>query len=139
MASAKGRKQDFCQQKSFFGLNSYHISPEDVLKVKGAALKKMGRLFRAWKVKLWTKYVADKKKTPIVTGALAKVEAHWDQFVKNNESDEAQRRSKINKINAEKHKIFHTMGTGGYMSASPKWDALEKEMMDRGVIPVTIY
>ena len=123
---------------SYFTLPDW-LTPEDVLKVKGAALKKMGRLFRAWKVKLWTKYVADKKKTPIFTGALAKVEAHWDQFVKNNESDEAQRRSKINKINAEKHKIFHTMGTGGYMSASPKWDALEKEMMDRGVIPVTIY
>src|ERR1043165_6411752 len=31
------------------------------------------------------------------------------------------------------------MGTGGYMSASPKWDALDKEMIDRGVTPVTIY
>src|SRR3954470_5497280 len=99
----------------------------------------MGRLFRAWKVKLWTKYVADKKKTPIFTRALAKVEAHWDQFVKNNESDEAKLRSEINKINAEKHKVFHTMGTGGYKSASPKWDAFEKKLIAAGVTPVTIY
>src|ERR1043165_2561767 len=102
-------------------------------------LKKMGELFRAWKVKLWSKYVTNNKKTPIFTGALAKVEAHWDQFVKNNESDEAKLRSEINKINVEKHKVFHTMGTGGYMSASPKWDALEKEMMDREGLSVTIY
>src|SRR3954462_10558977 len=97
-------------------------TPDDVLKVKHATLKKMGKQFRAWKVKLWTKYVADKKKTPIFIGALAKVEAHWDQFVKNNESNEAILRSKINKSNAENHKIFHTMGIGGYKYASPKWD-----------------
>src|SRR3954470_8266073 len=99
----------------------------------------MGQLFRAWKVKLWTKYIADKKKTPIFTGALAKVEAHWDQFVKNNESDEAILRSIINKSNAENHKIFHTMGTGGYKSAAPKWDAFEKNLLDAGVTPVTMY
>src|ERR1041385_5658461 len=99
----------------------------------------MGELFRSWKVKLWSKYIANNKKTPIFTGALAKVQAHWDQFVENNESDEAKLRSEINKINAEKHKLFHTMGTGGYKSASPKWDAFEKKLIDAGVTPVTIY
>src|ERR1041385_938770 len=99
----------------------------------------MGELFRSWKVKLWSKYVANNKKTPIFTGALAKVEAHWDQFVENNESDEAKLRSEINKINAEKHKLFHTMGTCGYKSASPKWEAFEKKLIAAGVTPVTIY
>src|ERR1041385_7334924 len=99
----------------------------------------MGELFRSWKVKLWSKYIANNKKTPIFTGALAKVQAHWDQFVENNESDEAKLRSEINKINAEKHKLFHTMGTGGYKSASPKWDAFEKKLIAAGVTPVTIY
>ena len=46
---------------------------------------------------------------------------------------------KINKINAEKHKLFHTMGTGGYKSASPKWDEFEKKPIAAGVTPVTIY
>src|SRR4051812_23294964 len=31
------------------------------------------------------------------------------------------------------------MGTGGYKSASSKWDAFEKKMLDAGVTPVTIY
>ena len=83
-------------------------------------------------VKLWSKYVADKKKTPIFTGSLAKVEAHWDKFVENNESEESKLRSEINKKNAGKKKVSHTMGTGGYKSASPKWDAFEQNCLLQG-------
>ena len=38
-----------------------------------------------------------------------------------------------------KKKVYHTMGTGGYKSAAPKWDAFEKKLLDAGVTPVTIF
>ena len=67
-----------------------------------AALKKMAIQFQTWKKKTWDKYVADDKKTPKFTGALVKLQDHWDLFVEQKESEEAKRRSAINKANAQK-------------------------------------
>ena len=67
-----------------------------------------------------------------------KVKDHWDLFVQHKESDEAKRRSAINKANAAQKKVYHTMGPGGYKSAEPKWDAFEKKLMAAGVTPVTL-
>ena len=44
---------------SYFTLPDW-LRPRNAEKFKHAALKKMATLFRSWKVKLWTKYVADK-------------------------------------------------------------------------------
>ena len=47
------------------------------------------------------------------------------------------KRSETNKKNILKKKIHHTMGTGGYRSFAPKWQAIEDEMRSRGVVPET--
>ena len=67
-----------------------------------------------------------------------KLQDHWDLFVEQKESKEAKRRSAINKANAQKKKVYHTMGTGGYKSAAPKWDAFEQKLLAAGVTPVTL-
>ena len=54
------------------------------------------------------------------------------------ESEAAQERSILNKINAAKKKWNHRLGPGGYEVARPKWDLAEQQMMDAGVTPVTL-
>ena len=54
------------------------------------------------------------------------------------ESELAQERSSINKINAAKKEWYHKLGPGGYEVARPKWDHAEQQMMDAGVVPVTL-
>ena len=46
-------------------------------------------------------------------------------------------RSEINKANAAKNTYHHTLGTGGYKTAVPKWEAFEAKLLDRGIIPQT--
>ena len=53
------------------------------------------------------------------------------------DSAEALERSRKNKINAEKKKYHHVLGTGGYKRAVPKWEATEAKMLAEGVIPAT--
>ena len=47
------------------------------------------------------------------------------------------KRSKTNKANAAKKKYHHTMGTGGYKTFAPLWQAIEDDMHSRGVTPET--
>ena len=42
------------------------------------------------------------------------------------------------KDNASKKVYHHTLGQGGYKLAKPKWDKMEKDLLDRGITPVTI-
>ena len=39
-------------------------------------------------------------------------------------------RSAINKENAGKKKYHHTLGTGGYKTVVPKWEAFEDKLLD---------
>ena len=64
-----------------------------------------------------------------------KIKHDWPAFVKIKESDTAVARSKINKANAAKKTYHHTLGTGGYKTAVPKWEAFEAALLDKGIIP----
>ena len=46
-------------------------------------------------------------------------------------------RSAKNRLNAEKKKYHHTLGTGDYNTAVPKWEAFEAKLLDNGIIPQT--
>jgi len=61
----------------------------------------------------------------------------WPEFVKYKESAKAVQRSAKNKDNAKKKKYHHHMGTGGYKSAVPKWEAMEADLRARGITPGT--
>jgi hypothetical protein len=50
-------------------------------------------------------------------------------------SEEAKKRSEINKKNAAKKKYRHTMGQGGYKSGKPKWKKKEDGLIAKGIIP----
>ena len=63
-----------------------------------------------------------------------KIKHDWPACVKIKESSAAVARSEINKANAAKKKYHHTLGTGGYKTAVPKWEAFEAELLDRGII-----
>jgi hypothetical protein len=49
-------------------------------------------------------------------------------------SEEAKKRSEVNKKNAAKKKYHHTMGQGGYKSGKPKWKKMEDDLIDKGII-----
>ena len=71
-------------------------------KVKKCALNKMATQFQSWKKRLWKSYVENGRKTPEFKGEYVKLADDWDEFVKFKESEEAKKRSRINKINANK-------------------------------------
>ena len=96
----------------------------------------MAELFRNYKKTLYAEYVT-KKTTPDFTGALEKLREQWPEFGAYKESSIAEERSKINKKNAKKKKYHHQIGTCGYKSVVPKWEAMEAEMRGRGFIPGT--
>ena len=42
---------------------------------------------------------------------------------------------KKNKKNADRKKYNHTLGSGGYETAIPKWDKKEQDLLDKGIVP----
>jgi len=80
-----------------------------------------------------------KNETPnFSTKAYVKLRPFWDEFVQYKTSEESEAIIRTNKENAAKKKYHHHLGSGGYMSAIPKWERMEREMMARGVVPQTI-
>jgi hypothetical protein len=57
-------------------------------KVKQWTLKKMAKLFRVWKKKLWKNYLKTKE-VPVFEGYVAKQENHWKAFKEYKESGDA--------------------------------------------------
>ena len=53
------------------------------------------------------------------------------------QSDKGKKRSAKNAANAEKKVYHHTMGSGGYRVALPKFDKLEEDLRLKGIIPGT--
>ena len=53
-------------------------------------------------------------------------------------SSTAVSRSAINKINAGKKQYHHRLGTGGYKTAVPKWEAFEAGLLAKGITPQTM-
>jgi len=74
-----------------------------------------------------------KNETPnFSTKAYVKLRPFWDESVQYKMSEEIEAIIRRNKENAAKKKYHHHLGSGGYMSAIPKWEKIEQEMMARG-------
>ena len=106
-------------------------------KVNVWALKKMAELFNKFKNILYTDFIL-KDKTPDFDHGYEKIRDYWEDFVTYKKSEEAQLKSAINKANAAKKKYHHTMGPGGYACSMPKWDKLEADLLDKGIVPEPI-
>jgi hypothetical protein len=50
-------------------------------------------------------------------------------------SEEAKKRSEINKKNTAKKNYHHTMGQGGYKSGKTKWKKIDDNLIAKGIIP----
>ena len=107
------------------------LSEDKKDKVKQWTLKKMATQFQTWKKNLWKNYVAAEEQDPEFTGPLEKLQNDWPAFVKQRKSEAAVARSEINKVNDGKKTHHHTLGTGGYKTAVPKWEAFEAEQIGR--------
>ena len=94
----------------------------------------MATQFNCWKKTLWKKY---EKVTPDFTGHLEKIKDAWPTFVAYKKSAIDVARSSKNKLNAKKKKYHHTLGSGGYKTAVPKWEAFENELREKGITPQT--
>ena len=103
-------------------------------KVKEWTLSKMAQQFNNWKNGLWRKY---EKKPPNFTGHLEKLKDDWPEFVAYKKSAVVVARSTRNKLNAKKKKYHHHLGSGGYKTALPKWEAYENELRQKGIRPQT--
>ena len=110
-------------------------------KVRDWALSKMSEQFRNHKKNLWAEYQANLKKDPGFVlqfkGKYEKCKAQWPAFVQYKQSPQAIARSKINRDNAKAKKYHHRLGTGGYVSAVPKWEAMEDAFRAKGITPGT--
>ena len=77
---------------------------------------------------------AQKGKTPEFTGAYEKLKDHWDEFVEYRKSEEAKKRSAINKKNAAKKEYHHSIGSGCYRATKPKLEKDENNLLEKGII-----
>ena len=104
--------------------------------IKSHALKKMADLFRNWKKDL-NRYV-EKNETPEFIGKYEKIRDDWPAFVAHKTSEKSKKMSATNKRNAEKKKLHHRTGSGGYLVAQPKWAKAENDLIAKGVEPETL-
>ena len=72
---------------------------------------------------LYTKY-AKKNLTPNFNtrGSLAKLRPYWNDFVQYKTSKEGEERVRRNQENTRQKVYHHSMGSGGYTTAIPKWE-----------------
>ena len=117
------------------------VDPENKVierNVKKWALKKMGDLFKNWKKNLNLDFVQKGLTPDWKLGKYSKIKNQWADFVKYKTSEEALKRSKINKENAAKKVYHHVMGRGGYKTLRPKWEKMEKDLVEKGIHPETL-
>jgi len=107
-------------------------------RIREWTMKKMATLFHSWKKNLYTKFVKKNVMPIFSTKAYVKLRPFWDEFVQYKTSKQSEAIIRRNKENAAKKKYHHHLGSCGYMSAIPKWERMEREMMARGVVPQTI-
>ena len=85
-----------------------------------------------------TKNYIKKGKTPDFTGQLSKQKDHWNAFVQYKCSQLGIQMVQKAKENASKKVYHHTLGQGGYKLAKLKWEKMELDLIDKGIIPATI-
>ena len=64
-----------------------------------------------------------------------KIKDQWPNFVKYKKSEEAKKKSKINKENAGLKKFNHRLEGGGYRAGKPMWRKMEDDLLDKGITP----
>ena len=106
-------------------------------KVKKFALKKMALAFQTFKKNLRRDYL-NKGKTPDFEQKFQKLRPAWDAFVRNSLSEERANVRAQNKTNSDKKVDGHRTGQGGYRVAIPKWEAMEKELLKKGITPASL-
>ena len=85
-------------------------------------MKKMTTQFQTWKKSLYTKYIKNNLTPNFNTrGPLAKWRPYWNDFVQYKTSEEGEERVRRNQDNAQQKVYHHGMGSGGYVTAIPKW------------------
>jgi hypothetical protein len=70
----------------------------------------------------------------VFTGAFEKIRDQWDAFVMYKTSEQAKKRSAINKKNDANKKYYHIMGQGGYEAGKPKWKKMEDNLIGKGIV-----
>ena len=91
----------------------------------------MGELFRSWKKRL-NKFIKEGK-TPEFVGVYEKIKDEWPEFKAYKQSEAAKAMSERNKKNADKKIYHHNMGSGGYLTALPKFLKMEEEFLAKGI------
>jgi hypothetical protein len=101
-------------------------------RVRAWTFKRMATQFKDYKKRLNLVYV-QKDKTPVFTGALERLKDQWAEFARYKKSEEAQKRSAINKKNAKKKIYHHTMGSKGYKGVIHKMMEEEAALAAKGI------
>jgi hypothetical protein len=89
--------------------------------------------FRGFKKMLYAKYIV-KQKTLVFKGAYEKLRQQWPKFVAYKASERAKEMSLKNKANSNKKENHHVLGPGGYKIEVPRWEAMENELRNKGII-----
>ena len=97
----------------------------------------MAEQLQTFKKKLTKKYIMTGT-TPEFTGELEMLKDHWDAFVQYKTFELEIEKVQKAKDNASKIIYHHTLGQGGYKLAIPKWEKMEQDLLDRGIVPVTM-
>lgn len=106
--------------------------------VRDFAMKKMATQFQCWKKELYKNFVAKNTVPNFSQPKYAKLRPFWDAFVQYKTSEESIERVRRNQQNARQKKYHHTLGSGGYASALPKWDKRESDLINRGIRPESV-
>ena len=97
----------------------------------------MAEQLQTFKKNLMEKYIKTGT-TPEFTGELEKIKDHWDAFVQYKTSELGIQKVQKAKDNASKKIYHHTIGQIGYKLAIPKWEKMEQDLLDRGIVPATM-
>lgn len=107
-------------------------------RVRNWAMKKMATQFQCWKKKLYNTFIRKNLTPDFNTKAYVKLRPFWDEFVQFKTSEEGEARVRRNQQNARQKQYHHHLGSGGYRSAIPKWERMEREILAKGIEPESI-
>jgi len=107
-------------------------------RVRDWSMKKMAPMFQGYKERLYQDYIKKNMTPDFNSPNYAKLRPFWDDFVWFKMSKEAQEQVRKNQENARRKTYHHTMGLGGYPTVVPKWEKVEKELIDRGLVPESL-
>ena len=97
----------------------------------------MAEQLQSFKKTLTKKYIKTGT-TPVFTDELKKLRGHWDAFVQYKSSELGLQKVQKAKDNVSKKVYHHTLGQGGYKLAISKWEKMEQDLLDRGILPATM-